>query len=109
MIIMELVGGVPTASGGPVSSFDRRKVESHLGTNKCGPVIYQGSPVWARDSEMGVIKNWYTGKDVKCAANSREQILERKCELLRKSVADTAAITLETLRQLSELDDKNKD
>jgi hypothetical protein len=64
MVIMELIDGVPTVTGGPVTSFDRYKVSEHLGTGLCGPGVFQGSPVWCRDSEMGVIKNWYTGKDI---------------------------------------------
>mgnify|MGYP003655312906 CR=1 FL=1 len=74
MVIMELVGGVPTVTGGPVTSFDRYKVSAHLETDQCGPGIFQGSPVWCRDSELGVLKNWYTGKNVSTeVANKRKE------------------------------------
>jgi hypothetical protein len=90
---MELVDGAPRATGGPVTSFDRRKVEDHLGTSKCGPVIFQGSSVWARDAEAGVIKNWYPGKeyDIHPDDASEEPDIESRYYGLLDDLRDTYA------------------
>ena len=65
MIIMELVNGIPSPTGGPVTSFDRYKVSAHLSVqpDECGVINYQGSPVWCRDVEAKVIGDWYSGKE----------------------------------------------
>ena len=104
MMIMEIVDGVPTATASS-HSFGRYAVSSHLGCEpqECSITLFQGAPIWCRDSEVDEIMAYFPGKeDLKKPLEERYKIAVEYLETIA-TTENSKTLALEALRHMGEL------